>query len=370
MEIIVERRRREFQGSIISVFNRVQSDNYLKSANICSGVVELDKMLFTRFISDREITALTAVYNGRAAVFYQYAPAENNPKWANAKVQYPRIDYNLDMMEDPARNTSGTLVINVWCDKSKGQEPEAIEARIRAMFHATFAQPDDGMPYCFVWQRTDAFEATLQSEQTAYAVGCTVIFDLMAFPSQYTTIPDPIQAVNAWTKTVLPNAIVIGEDTFNGWITPTQAQPIVYWRIMSQAVFKRTHVCAWFNAVLEGHVFAQGVSERTYVIRTINTAAALAHHITMEDRSPMFIMEFNINTNVNYLMTGQMQARTRYGILQGWYAKPQERPKLNHVNIPREIVTNGIDVERQGEVERYKFLYAAAGTAQANDGDS
>jgi hypothetical protein len=328
----------------------------------------IEGMLFTRLVHDTQLAEMVTVFDGRAAVFHQRAPAPNNAKWHDSQKQYPRVDFTVDMQEEPARNSSGTLTVNVWCSTKFGQMPESIEARIRALLHATFAQPEDGPPYCFVWARSDPFEVTTETqsaEEMPSVIGCTLAFDIMAFPSQLTIYPDPIQAMNAWTKKILPQAVVIGVDTIDGWLEPTKERPIIYWRITAQAPQKRTFVCVWFNTTIEGHVFAHGADERLYTLRKINTAAAMEHHITMEDSSPMFILRFGINPNMNYLATGQIQAETQFGVLREQYANPPSGPKLVHVNLPREQIeseTKTANVQSNGT--GHVFPYTAAGTSR------
>lgn len=292
--------------------------------------MQLDAMVYQRLIGDPGLASLLTTHDGKPAIFYQQAPHSEHKGWAEK--QYPRIDYTINMMEDPARNTSGILTTHVWCDATSEAEPETIEIRLRQLLHAVFARPDD-TPYCIAWVRSDAWRIGNKDETTEETFGTTLTFDLIAFPPQTTTSPDPIDAINAWTKALLPDATVIGLDDFEGWLEPTKDTPVIYWRNVQHSVHQQKHVMTWLNVTLEGHVFARSAQDRLAVLVQIETAAAMANHITMDDSSPMFIMQITMMQQMNYIRQGQIVARARYGILQDWYKNPPAGPKLNDINL-------------------------------------
>lgn len=288
--------------------------------------MELKAMLYERFAGSEALAEKLATFDKRPAIHYQQPPTAGDEKWGEE--QYPRIDYLVDMQENPARNASGVLTINVWCDAEKGAAPEEIEYILRDLLHAAFAQTDE-YPFCFAWLRSDAFEVKNQDEQTARTVGVTVIFDVMACPCQYTMYPDPIKAMNQWTKTILPNAIVLGEDEIDGWILPSREQPVVYWRLAAQGTQQKHFTHTWLNVTIEGHVYARSAADRLYNLVRLNTAHALAGHIPMEDKSPLFLKSFVCKPHLNYIAQGQIQASGHFGVLQEWYGKKPDPPLAN-----------------------------------------
>lgn len=284
-------------------------------------------LIFDRLITSRALAALLARYDHRSAVFYQQAKADGDVLWGD--VQYPRLDYTIDMQENPSRNTSGVLTVNIWCDAEIGEEPEAIEKVVRELLHAAFVQTDE-YPFCFAWVRSDAFEGTVDREKGIQTMGITLLFDIMACPCQCTMHPDPIKAMNQWTRLVLPEAIVLGADSINGWMMPTREQPVVYWRIAEQGTQEKRFTHTWLNIILEGHVYARTAADRLYNLARLSTAQALSGHIPMEDASPLFLRNFSIKPHLNYLSQGQIRVEGRFGLLQPWYGK-SPNPKLNHI---------------------------------------
>lgn len=323
--------------------------------------MELYEMIYSRLRNDEEIASLTAVYNGGAAVFYQRPASAENARWGS-EIQYPRIDYTLDLTENPARNTSGVLTVNVWCDAQIGAEPEDIEARVRELLHAVFAQADD-YTYCFAWVRSDAFEIKGKADETVRTYGVTSTFDVVACPSQYTMYPDPIKGLNAWTRQILPDAVIIGEDTINGWLVPTKEKPAIYWRLTSQGKARQHFAYTWLDISVECHVYCKHAADRLYNLVKINTAHALTGHITLEDTSPLFLKTFQLQPHLNYIITGQIRATGQFGLLQ-----PQSHlqnkatgEKLEHVEIGGSVETSytrrtgnaaAEDEENEGDTEQ------------------
>jgi hypothetical protein len=213
--------------------------------------------------------------------------------------------------------------------------------------------------------RSDAFDEKTEKEQSQRTIGITVLFDVMACPSQYTLYPDPVKAINQWTKTILPEATVIGEDTINDWLVPSRNNPVVYWRISSQSVKEKTFACTWMNVVLEGHVYAKNAADRLYALTFINTEMALIGHVPMEDTSPLFVKDFAFKPHQVYLSQGQMSLSGSFGLLQrnDHFSNKSTGKPLNRINIPREIVDgNGPTATIKDVSQPYVFPYEVAGS--------
>lgn len=337
--------------------------------------MELYAMIYQRLVEDETLEGLLAQYDNRPAVFYQHPATADDPKWGTQElddgsevtVQYPRIDYSVDTQENPARNTSGTLMLNVWCDAQFGSEPEAIEAQLRQLFHVAFAQTDD-YAYCLAWLRSDAFEVKTKPEENARTFGVTVVFDLMACPSQITLYPDPIKGMNEWTKGILPDATVIGTDEIDGWLVPTRETPVIYWRIVAQEKVRQHFTHTWLGITIEGHVYCRNAADRLYNLIQLNTAHALADHIPLEDTSPLFLKTFTVQPHMNYVLTGQIRATGYFGILQpeSHLSTGATGKKLVHVNLPREIIEEESEIGTDGDNSQgYRFPYEPAGTENA-----
>lgn len=299
--------------------------------------MQLDAMVYQRLRSDPDLASLLTTFDNSPAIFYQQAPHSGATGWHKNKKQYPRIDYTINMQEDPARNSSGILTIHVWCNITSDVEPETIEIRLRQLLHAMFARADD-YPYCIAWVRSDAWQINSESNASYETFGITLTFDLIAFPSQITSSPDPVAAINLWTKGILPEATVIGLDDFDGWLEPTRTTPVIYWRNVQHNVFQQKHTMTWLDVALEGHVFARSAPDRLISLMKLETAAAMTNHIKMDDGSPMFISSIMMMQQMNYIRQGQLMARARYGVMHDWYKNPSQEPKLNDITMSIETL--------------------------------
>lgn len=327
--------------------------------------MELSKMIFQRLLGDESLSELLAQFDERSAIFYQRPPSDAAPEWG--KVQYPRIDYNVDLQENPARNTSGVLSFNITCDIQVSCEPEDIEARLRELFHTAFVPTDDYV-YCIAWLRSDAFEVKTREDQTVRNYGVTVTFDLVACPPQVTVYPDPIKGMNDWTKTVLPDAVVINVDEIKNWLMPTREKPVIYWRIASMGKAAQHFTHTWLDITIEGHVYCKNAADRLYNLVQINTAYALAQHITLEDTSPLFLKSFVVQPHLNYIIAGQIRASGTFGILQpeSHLSTNATGEKLVRINLPREIVEeDAVIAEITDEPsEGFKFRYPQSASSE------
>ena len=145
--------------------------------------------------------------------------------------------------------------------------------------------------------------------------------------------PDPIKAMNIWTKTVLPNAVVLGEDEIDGWLVPTKDNARHILAACRTGHLQQKHFThTWLDITIEGHVCARTAADRLYNLVRINSAAALAGHTVERCVSPLFLRNYTCRPNFNYLSQGQIQTGGRFGLLQPWYGK-QPDPKLNKANF-------------------------------------
>lgn len=327
----------------------------------------LHDMVYQRMASSEKLKEMLASFGNLSAVFHQLAPPADNPMWSEH--QYPRIDYSIDMMDNPSRNANGILIVNIWCDSNHYIVPEDVEPVVKELFHSSFVNADDEI-YSFAWVRSDPFDA--EYEHNTRTTGVSLRFDIIACPCQYTTYPDPVKAMNLWAKSIIPSAIVIGEDLFDGWISPTRETPVVYWRLASQGIERRQFVCTWMNVTLEGHICATNSADRLCNLTKLNTAQAFAGHITMEDSSPLFLKSFSVKPHLNYLSQGQIQASGYFGIL-----KPANMVESRSTGKPL-VHLHPFERETAGECEfgvrlsnaastPYRFPYVMSGEASAGE---
>jgi hypothetical protein len=273
----------------------------------------LEDLIYERMTAWPELLNKLAKYKGKAAVFYQNAPADTGG-WKGAQ-QYPRIDYAVDMQANPERQTSGKVTINIWSIDSAVM-PEEIEPEARKALCGIFMTPEGEPPYCLAWHRTDNFSADNEAERGEQIIGASMQFDVFAFPNQITSDPDPILAMNHFTKEWEPTATVIGHDRLDEYFEPQANEPVFYFRLVSLETSDETNTVAWMNGVIAGHVFAPTAEERLRWIRYLTDTLATRGEVIMLDTSPMRIRRLSADTGLDQLSQGQIRIQMRFGILR------------------------------------------------------
>lgn len=306
----------------------------------------LDGLLVEQIRTDPEMAGMLAEFSGKPAFFYQKSPLDTAKGWG--KVQYPRADYTVDMRYDPERKTAGTLAVNVWCSNQSTAMPEDIEKRILSLINGTFYTErgaENESTVCAVWNRSETFEfdgGNAQKNREPEIFGVTILFDLLTFPSQITTDPDPIEGLVAFTKRNFPNLSVISVDEIPRVWKPTDENPAIYWRFIGAATAAQNYSVSWYNGTFAAHIIADTVPERNRWIKAITEKMQADGEVVLFDGSPMFVNRIEIRHDADPLREGQLGVTAQYGVLTS-KAKMPARIPLNNANIAlkKEVNLNG-----------------------------
>jgi hypothetical protein len=295
----------------------------------------LDGLLKDQVKGDPEIAGMLTKYKGIPAFFFQKAPMDTDRGWD--KSCYPRVDYNIDMRCDPERKAAGTMVVNVWCTSESAYMPEDIEKRLIALIDDTFYTNRQRATVCAIWHRSDAFDferSTIVGRVTPEAFGVSISFDLMEFPDQLTTDPDPIQSLNKWTRENFPGMTVIAHDDMPPVWKPTDTNPAIYWRFDGMtATDRQSYAVNWYTGQFAAHVITQGVTERNRWTKAMIELIQLEGEIPLVDGSPMFAKQISIRHSADPLREGQLLLTGQYGVL-AQHRKERARIPLNRAVIP------------------------------------
>ena len=277
-----------------------------------------DGLLTNQIRGDPDIAGMLARYKGKPAFFYQKSPQDDDRGWENPK--YPRVDYNLDIRYDPERKAGGILMINVLCSAESAAMPEDIEKRLVELINGTFYTNRERATICAVWNRSDAFQyanpATVAETVIPDILGVSITFDLLQFPEQITTDPDPIQALNLWTRYYFPGMTIIAHDEMPPIYKPSDANPAIYWRFEGAATNdKQTFAVNWYTGAFAAHVIAGSITERNRWTRAIMEQIQLDGEVLLLDGSPMFAKQITIRHSADPLREGQFQLTGQYGVL-------------------------------------------------------
>lgn len=288
--------------------------------------MNLEQLIYKRFSASYDLTKYLAIFSGKPAVFSPDSPDSILDEW-EGKTQYPQIIYNFDLQADEERKSVGTLTVTLLCQNTTDIVPEAIEPEVKKCLRDVLLKPEDGSPYAFAWARTDAFST--KDKKNGLLIGSEIRFDILEYPSQETTDPDPVMAANQYIKDLYPECLIIGSDRMNDITEATKDVPVIYCRLLSVDKGEETNTVAWMDGKIAVHVLCPDNEKRIKMATAIANQLSLDGEIIMLDHSPMFIKRLQANYRSDYLKDGQVFITGHYGLLR----YKQKKHRMSGVRI-------------------------------------
>ena len=271
----------------------------------------IEQALYQHLQAQEDLRPYLAEYDTKMAIFNQEAPADSDALWGDGP-QYGRIVYSVDLQGDPERTMGGMLTVDILCNKEDEQFPEEIEPILRPLIHGYFFCRDKFVAAA-QWRNTSYF-----TEPTKNVTGCTVTFDLLAFPIITTSTPDVVARLNEWTAR-FPNVYVInhGQLPTPAW-KPSGGEAAVYWRrvsVKSAGWIPDTAHTIWRTATIRGHIFAEPTEIAT-LSEKILIGLYAAKRLLKDGEAPIMVNRTNTaNDGADPLRTGQLTVEATYGVV-------------------------------------------------------
>ena len=284
----------------------------------------IEQALYQHLIAQESLAAHLTAYNGTPAVFNQKAPADVDGLWMSG-VKYPRLVFFVNLQGDPARIMGGSLDVDIQCPED-GTPPEVLEPVVRGLVHSWFFSSGT-FTTAAQWRDSRYF-----TEPTEQVVGCTVSFDLLAFPVLTTLEPDVIDRLNTWTaaKEGL-HAINYAPLPSSAW-KPGNGESAVYWRLVREEPagwIPDTFQTIWRTAIVRGHIFSQDNQTAAGVARRLITGLYADKRLFKKGEAPVMVNRNNTaDMTADPLRTGQLTVEGTFGVIV-WHANPNV---FNHIN--------------------------------------
>lgn len=287
--------------------------------------MNLSELIFKRLSSDEVLADKLATFSDLPAIFDTEFPNDQMPGWGDR--QYPRISYHINLQANTERLSAGTIRIGAFALKDPSVTTELEEA-IKKRLKDVLLQSDDGAPLCLAWARSEPY--IIQGT----AIHCTeMVFDLLEFNEQYTTDPDPAEALNNYLKEKIPDALIVGMDNIENMYEPSDECPAFFVRINTYKQDHATYAVIWNDCDISIHIIAPSVEARNIWCRKLQTLISRTTRVTMSDDSPMIIRGVSANNRADYLTIGQIKVNTLYSMLSGRVKKAEP---LNHIVVRME----------------------------------
>ncbi|MEY8425107.1 hypothetical protein AALB52_20700 [Lachnospiraceae bacterium 38-14] len=287
----------------------------------------LEDLIHKRFHDSEKLTRCLARYAGCPAIFSPDAPGDDMKGWEGDD-HYPKAIYNFDLQANEERHSAGTLSVSILCENTPDAvSPEEIEPTVKECLRDVILTPKGGSPYCFAWARTDAF--TIE-DKPGLTIGSEIRFDILEYPSQETSDPDPIMAANRYIKELYPECLIMGYDRMEEITEASSEKPVIYCRLLSVEKAEEMYMIAWMDGRIAVHILCPDSGVRMKMAADIVNRMSIDGEIIMLDNSPMFIRKLQANYKSDYLKDGQITVSVHYGLLRGRLAKGHE---VRHVEI-------------------------------------
>ena len=283
----------------------------------------IEQALYNHLSTQDVLAPYLTTYADKLAIFNQEAPADEDCLWGEGS-QYGRIVFEEDIQGDPERTMGGTLAVDIMC-KEDEQFLEEIEPIVRHLIHG----------YFFF---NGKFAAAAQFKNLSYfkqptdhVTGCTLTFDLLAFPVMTTAVPDVISRINEWSSHI-PNILVINHDSLpnTAW-KPTEGESAVYWRCGPEVPagwIPDTFQTVWRKTTVYCHIFSTDISTMGEVARDIVYRLYATKRLLKDGETPLMVNPKNsINFGADPLRTGQVTVEATFGVIV------HRRPDGNLENI-------------------------------------
>lgn len=273
----------------------------------------IEQALYEHLQNQDSLSSYLAHYDGRMAIFNQEAPADTSTLWGNGS-QYGRIVFAVDLQGDPERIMGGSLMVDILCHEDE-QFPENIEPVIRTLIHGWFFSSGT-FAVAAQWKNSSYF-----TQAADHVTGCTVTFDLLAFPILTTSIPpDVIQRANAWTDENFDRLHVINYKPLptTAW-KPESGDSAVYWRLVNDnpaGWIPDTFQTIWRTATIRCHIFSEDHATAGAAAMQIIRALYGQKRMYKSGEAPIMVNQRNtIDMGADPLRTGQLTVEATYGVV-------------------------------------------------------
>jgi hypothetical protein len=290
--------------------------------------MNLEELIYKRLSEAKNLTKYLTRYAGQPAIFTPEAPGDRESGWGRA-TQYPRAVFNFDMQADGERKSAGTLSVALICRNDSEAVPELIEPAVKKALKDVLLKDDNGTLYAFAWARTEGFSMT--EEKNELLIGSEIRFDIMEYPQQETTDPDPIMAMARYIKDLYPDSIVVGIDKMADETEASKEAPVFYCRLTEIEKLEETNTVVWMNGKIAISLLCPDGATRLKMAAAVLNSLSLDGEVTMLDDSPMFMEGLTANLKSDYLKDGQIFVTGRYGLLRyKAVGYPLRHPNINY----------------------------------------
>ena len=272
----------------------------------------IEQALYEHLKAQEELAPYLATYAEAPAVFSKEAPADADELWGEGP-QYGRIVFDIDLRGDPERTAGGILMVDILCKKDE-QYPEDIEPIIRKLIHGYFFSSGT-FAVAAQWKTSDPFTEPLNQ-----VTGCTVSFDLLAFPVLTTSGLDVVARLNEWTSQIEGLHVINHDKLPSAAWKPGQGESAIYWRRLRDgpsSKIRDRYAMIGRTATIKGHIFSEDIATASAVANDLTIRLYTAKRLLKPPESPIMVDDrITQDDGADPLRTGQLTVEATYCIMR------------------------------------------------------
>jgi len=257
------------------------------------------------------------------------------PHAAGKDTQKPYIVLREGVQDPEADWAAFSTIVEVWpyMKRTTFQQVDTIANKIINTLHrARFSE--GGEEYLADYIGT-AGQDFVDEDWDAITRGLRFRVFSLGWLNGITFDPDPVKALQEWTKNTWPTEIYANPSSWN----PVDTKPGIYWRIVRINLTETTAAVNWFEAQINAHILAPSASVRLQWIRKTAEELSKQRRLIMSDGGIMQLLRVSADSEADPMRRGQITLTVRFGVLQ---------PSVEYEVLNKAVSSGDIEVTVSG----------------------
>ena len=233
------------------------------------------------------------------------------PQAAGLNTPKPYLVLREGVQDPEADWAAFSTVIEVWpyVKRTTFQQVDSLaNAIINTLHRARFSYAGEEYLVDYLGSVGQDF---VDEEWDAIARGLRFRVFALGWLNGLTYAPDPVVALQDWTKETWPEAY-----TDPGTWSPTDVAPGIYWRMTRLTPTEITSAVNWMEAQINGHILTPSAAVRLSWVRKVTEGLSKLRRFKMSDGGPLELLRVTADSEADPMRQGQIQLTVRFGVLQ------------------------------------------------------
>jgi len=233
------------------------------------------------------------------------------PHVAGPNTQKPYLVLREGVQDPEADWAAFSTIVEVWpyVKRTTFQQVDSLtNAIINTLHRARFSHAGEEYLVDYLGSAGQDF---VDTEWDAITRGLRFRVFALGWLNGQTYAPDPVAALQDWTKKTWPEA-----HTDPGTWSPADVAPGIYWRMVRLTPTEITAAVNWMEAQINGHILAPSAAVRLNWVRKVTEGVVKQRRLKMDDDGPLELLRVTADSEADPMRRGQIQLTARFGVLR------------------------------------------------------